>query len=238
MLRVTIATFIAGVFVALVLWIIPEDEIDPHNLDQVNHAAVVASLRPAANQGNPKAQFALAQHYLGGTGVKESPKKAAYWLKLAATKGHILAQVKLAKLYDKGGKLKEDLLRAAKWYEPAARIGRHPAAQFGLGYIYFTGEVIQKDYGEALIWFRKSANQGYAPAQYLMGGMFEEGWAVARNYIEAYKWFTLAMRNAKQVMAIDSNYDPEAARKHLVARMNNFQITRGKQRAQAWQKSP
>lgn len=152
-------------------------------------------------------------------------------------RGHILPQYELARLYDKGGKLKEDLLRAAKWYEPAARIGKIPGAQFGLGYIYYIGEVIQKDYGEAISWFRKFANQGYAPAQHLMGGMHEEGWAVARNYIAAYKCYTLAMSNPQQVMAIDPNYDPKAARERLTKRMNEFQIKRGKQGARAWKPS-
>jgi TPR repeat protein len=234
MLRIIIATGVAGVLVALVLWLIPNDEIDPHDRQQVDHAARADALRPAAKGGDPKAQYALAQHYMDGRGVKESPVIAARWLKKAAGKGHILAQYELARLYDTGGKLKEDLLRAAKWYEPAARIGRHPGAQFGYGYIYYTGKVVLKDYGNAISWFRKSANQGYAPAQYLMGGMYEEGWAVARNYIKAYQWYTLAARNRQQVMAVDPNYDPKAALERLVTRMNDFQIGRGKQRAKAW----
>ncbi|MBT8003460.1 MAG: sel1 repeat family protein, partial [Rhodospirillales bacterium] len=108
MLRIIIATGVAGVLVALVLWLIPNDDIDPHDRQQVDHAARADALRPAAKSGDPKAQYALAQHYMDGRGVKESPVNAARWLKRAAERGHILAQYELARLYDKGGKLKED----------------------------------------------------------------------------------------------------------------------------------
>jgi len=108
MLRIVIATGVASILVVLVLWLIPNDEIDPHDRQQVDHAARADALRPAAKSGDPKAQYALAQHYMEGRGVKESTVKAARWLKKAAGSGHILAQCELARLYDTGGKLKED----------------------------------------------------------------------------------------------------------------------------------
>lgn len=70
MLRITIATVVAGALVAFALWLIPDDEIDPHNLSQVDQAALVDGLRPGAKSANFKAQYALAQHYLTVKGVK------------------------------------------------------------------------------------------------------------------------------------------------------------------------
>jgi Lon protease-like protein len=67
--------------------------------------------------------------------------------------------------------------------------------------------------------------------------MYEEGWAVARNYIKAYQWYALSARNPQQEMAIDPNYDPKAALERLVRRMNDFQIKRGKQHAKTWKPS-
>src|SRR6202142_2614570 len=41
-------------------------------------------------------------------------------------------------------------------------------------------------------WFRRAANQGYAPAQGVVGACFVKGSVVDKDYVEAYKWFSLA----------------------------------------------
>ena len=47
--------------------------------------------------------------------------------------------------------------------EPAA--AGDAQAQFALGNHYFSGVGVPQDYGQALLWFTKSANQGFAAAQ-------------------------------------------------------------------------
>jgi TPR repeat protein len=47
--------------------------------------------------------------------------------------------------------------------EPAA--AGDAQAQFALANHYFRGVGVAQDYGQALIWYRKSATQGYAPAE-------------------------------------------------------------------------
>ena len=46
-----------------------------------------------------------------------------------------------------------------------------------------------KDYGEALKWVRKSADQGDAKAQGFLGSMYHSGKGVPQNYREAAKWY-------------------------------------------------
>ena len=41
-------------------------------------------------------------------------------------------------------------------------------------------------------WFRLAALQGYAPAQYNLGLMYDKGQGVPQDYAEAVKWFRLA----------------------------------------------
>ncbi|MDE7136766.1 MAG: sel1 repeat family protein [Muribaculaceae bacterium] len=48
------------------------------------------------------------------------------------------------------------------------------------------------DYTEALRWFRKSAEQGNASAQYNLGYMYDNGYGVAQNDTEAAKWYSKA----------------------------------------------
>lgn len=46
----------------------------------------------------------------------------------------------------------------------------------------------QSDYSEAIKWFRKAAEQGYAPAQSNLGRMYNEGRGVEKNSSEAAIW--------------------------------------------------
>ena len=39
-------------------------------------------------------------------------------------------------------------------------------------------------------WFRKAADQGFAPAQYNLGLIYANGRGVPVDYAEAFKWFT------------------------------------------------
>jgi tetratricopeptide (TPR) repeat protein len=45
------------------------------------------------------------------------------------------------------------------------------------------------DYEEAVKWYRKGAEQGYAKAQSNLGYMYYEGYGVTRDYREAIKWY-------------------------------------------------
>ncbi|MFZ1640333.1 MAG: tetratricopeptide repeat protein [Candidatus Contendobacter sp.] len=47
----------------------------------------------------------------------------------------------------------------------------------------------QGDHAAALKWYRKAADQGYAPAQINLGSMYAEGEGVPRDLQEALKWY-------------------------------------------------
>lgn len=47
-------------------------------------------------------------------------------------------------------------------------------------------------YKEAVKWFKKAANQGYAPAQYMLGKCYDVGNGVRRSGEEAAKWYQKA----------------------------------------------
>ena len=54
-------------------------------------------------------------------------------------------------------------------------------AQFALGNHYFYGRGVAQDYRQALLWCSKSANQGFAPAQNLLGYMYQHKFGVPRD---------------------------------------------------------
>ena len=43
------------------------------------------------------------------------------------------------------------------------------SAQYALGYMYASGNGVEKDKTEAARWYRKAAEQGHAMAQYALG---------------------------------------------------------------------
>jgi TPR repeat protein len=58
--------------------------------------------------------------------------------------------------------------------------------------MYRHGEGVQPDYEQALAWYRKAADQGWAQAQTELGFMYVTGLGVWQNYKEAFAWYRKA----------------------------------------------
>ena len=65
-------------------------------------------------------------------------------------------------------------------------------AQYKLARMYYTSQGVDRNYVEALKWYRLSAIQGMAEAQFYMGIMITLGQGVMQNDDEAFKWYRLA----------------------------------------------
>ena len=57
--------------------------------------------------------------------------------------------------------------------------------------MYF-GSGLPKDYGEAIRWFRKAADQEYPKAEFNLGQMYHQGEGVIKDYAEARRWLQKA----------------------------------------------
>jgi uncharacterized protein len=197
----------------------------------------IHNLLSRAKAGDVDAEFRLGEAYRLGSGVEKDIPQAFRWYGRAAEKGHVVAQYNLGLIYETGEGIKKNMVRAAEWYRLAASLGRLPEAQFAMGLLYFHGRGVQQDYVEAFNYYKKAAEQGHHVAQHVLGAMYQEGWAVEKDLIQAYKWYTLAMPGREAAIAVNRIYDPVRARKHLVKKMNQFQIGRGKKLAKEWRKS-
>jgi membrane-associated protease RseP (regulator of RpoE activity) len=62
-----------------------------------------------------------------------------------------------------------------------AAVLRDAEAQFALGGRYLIGNGVAQDYGKAVEWFQKAADQGFAPAQFFLGRMYAYGRGVAKD---------------------------------------------------------
>ena len=71
-------------------------------------------------------------------------------------------------------------------------VGGDVEAQCELGNNYYNGQGVPQDYGEAVEWYTKAAEQGNAKAQYNLGNCYEKGTGVDKDLEKAVEWYTKA----------------------------------------------
>lgn len=89
-----------------------------------------------------------------------------------------------------GARRQGDLAGAEKILSPIAEQGdRH--AQYDLGILY-ADPGPKQDLAKSAVWLRKAADQGYAPAQAVLGGLYAIGEGLAADSDKAVYWFRKA----------------------------------------------
>jgi uncharacterized protein len=84
-------------------------------------------------------------------------------------------------------------------------------AEVGLGYRYFTGLGVPKDFAEAAKWFLKAANQGNILADRNLGACCANGFGVPKDETEATKWYhKAAIDESKETIALAEQGDASA----------------------------
>ena len=72
-----------------------------------------------------------------------------------------------------------------------------------IGFYYFNGYYVEEDKVEAVKWWKKSAEEKYAVAQYNLGVCYDNGYYVEENKAEAVKWY----RKAAEQGNADAQYN-------------------------------
>ncbi len=65
-------------------------------------------------------------------------------------------------------------------------------ARMRLGLMFYEGEEVQRDHGEAARWFRLAANDDLPAGQAALGYLHEQGLGVAQNFGQALTWYRRA----------------------------------------------
>ncbi len=163
-----------------------------------NEKMAVSWFIKSANQGNSYAQYHLGRMYFSGSGVTNNKQKAFEWLTKSSEQGHPSAQYHLAKIYGAEDNDFTDLNKALQLYKRAA-VQDNAEAQLVLGLMYEgynaqslasdskktspynvnykdklkklypCGAEVTLDLKQANKWFKKSAIQGNAVAQNILG---------------------------------------------------------------------
>ena len=168
------------------------------------------TLRQAAEQGDPGAQYGLGFMYADSMSVLEDDAErgvledsaaaevrwyrlyaeAVRWYRMAAEQGHAEAQYELARTYhitvtQEGSRnVPEIAAEMDRWYRMAAEQG-HAEAQVIHG-SRSDGAV------EAVRWYRMAAEQGLAVAQFNLGRAYRDGNGVLKDDSEALRWYRMA----------------------------------------------
>ena len=186
-----------------------------------DYVTALRLIRPLAQQGHSIAQYNLGLMYEKGEGVAQDSSTAVKWYRMAAQQGYASAQHDLGVSYYKGQGAAQNYKEAEKWFRLAAQQG-YASSQSSLSVMYLN----RNDYKEALKWVQPSANQGHAPAQINLGLMYYNRQGVARDYVRAYMWVSLA---ALQGDPIAVNYRDIIAKK-----MTPAQIAEAQRLAREW----
>ena len=130
-------------------------------------------LAPLAAQGDPRAQVRVANMLITARGIPRDEEEAIRLFSIA------LQPVQLSASDGKA------------W------------AQSDLGDYFHDGWVIDKDYRNAVYWYRRAAEQGYPPAQNNLGWLYMHGRGVSPDEEMAVKWFRRAAQQG-DVTALDN----------------------------------
>ena len=84
----------------------------------------------------------------------------------------------------------------------------------------------RKDYKTAFEKLKPLAEQGDAEAQYNLGVMYDQGLGVTQDYIEAYKWHSIAYASGVEL--------PRDVRDSIIKLMTASQINSARKLAKEW----
>jgi len=69
---------------------------------------------------------------------------------------------------------------------------------------------VPQDYKEAVRWWRAAAEQGYSPAQFNIGAMYDNGRGVPQDYKEAVRWYRAAAEQGHSIAQFNLGYSHSA----------------------------
>ncbi len=113
-----------------------------------------------AEQGDVKAQFAMARAYAQGLGVRKDSAQALRWYRLSAAQGDVFMLFHLGSQLWEGVEVPKDESEA-RWYWTLAAEQGFPPAQAALGTVLLTGsQDIAVDKVQAYVWLSLASAQG------------------------------------------------------------------------------
>ena len=163
-------------------------------------------LTKAANSNHAKALRDLGYCYIYGKGVEKNVEKALalfdqaelYYVKedfCALMEYRVIALEELGLFNDCISIINEYVKLGAgckkcSYVYKYDQINRScPWMQYKIGYYYYYGKGVEKNYSKAVEWFAKSAEQGNTEGQRRLGFCYHLGYGVKKDYSKAVEWY-------------------------------------------------
>src|ERR1700686_1001511 len=166
----------------------------------------------ASEMGSAWGAYNVARMHERGIGVYKNPAEALRWyMKVASIADPDLpgewsdlrseagaiaaANFRIGDMYAAGNDVPKDTHEAERWYkrgvdmESAGARAGWSMAQVYLANAYLQAKGVPPDYGKAMHWMRKAAENGYRQAQVNLGSMYRDGQGTPQNYGEAMYWY-------------------------------------------------
>lgn len=161
----------------------------------------IAVLTKAAEAGDMKAQYLLAECYFHGEGTDENFEKAVFWYKKSVDQNYAHAQDMLASCYADGKGVQKNNEEAIKCLEKAAK------QNFGNTQIKLANLLVKvKRYKEALSWLEKAVAQNSEEADFALGSFYLDEETGLQDFLKAATLFEKASEkgnlSAKNVLAV------------------------------------
>ena len=226
-----------------------EDAVAAERRD--DYATAIPIYRSLAEKGNAAAMTRLGYFYNIGWGVKPDWLESAKWYSKAFEAGDESAAGSLGFIGRQWRVMtKTDVNPIIYELVQKAATKGNVTAQFSLGVMnYPIGDLLlcspQKsddcrpplfdeskgNLPEALIWYRRAAEQGDFDLQIALGMAYEGGIGVPQDYIEAHKWYNLAAPRSKYA---DLRTDTIKRRDALALKMTRAQLAEAQKLAREW----
>ena len=160
---------------------------------QGNYIQAHGIMKRAAKRGCVTAQSNLGITYSRGNPcIKQDYYEAAKWMTKAAKQGEPEALSNLAGLYANGLGVQKNIAKALKLWEESANKNYAPA-QTNLGFVYFLGNIVRKDYAQAESWLLKALWNGVMIVLPLLGEIYATGGhGITQDYRKAYFYYNIA----------------------------------------------
>lgn len=156
---------------------------------KVDYTQALYFYQLAAEKKSAVALNNLGSLYFNGLGTKVDYKKAMEYFEQAAHLGSNDAAVNLAIIYlgaDSKNKSKQDFDKVFYLLNQAQKTNN--SAKFLLGYAYYTGFFVDRDYKKAFKLIKEAADAQYDEAQLVLTDFYLDGLGTPKNYNKAIQY--------------------------------------------------
>ncbi len=142
----------------------------------------------AAQKGQKSAQNEVAIYHNEGVAISKNPYEAYKWFRRGAISGDKHAKYNLAACYQKGNGTKVDYEKAfILYYELATLENPYALACNKLGLFFSEGLGVEKNKKQAVLWFKKGANENEPYSMLNLAECYEKGDGIEKNIVMAKK---------------------------------------------------